>query len=227
MTSIAQFDAGDLTTRGGKAHPALHPGEAHVWKVALDQSPEPFESLLSPEELVRRERFRFEEGRVQFAITRGALRILLGGYLERDPSKLRFVFTEKGKPFLAGERLRFNVAHSGRLALIAMTLEAAIGVDIEHTGRSAKIDDTAPAILSPDELNAWKALDHPARRASFFKHWVAKEAYLKAIGIGLGRDPRTLEISKLPVKELAVPGGYTAAVAVLGDCPDPQVLPMA
>ena len=67
---------------------------------------------------------------------RGFLRAILGLYLDCTPTELRFKYTEYGKPSLANpdvnSNLSFNLAHSGKLALYGITLERAIGVDIEQ-----------------------------------------------------------------------------------------------
>ena len=113
--------------------------------------------------------------------------------------------------------MRFNVAHSGALALLAFTLDREIGVDLEKTERRMKLPDTAQAVLSSTELQAWSLLPEAEQRADFFRHWTAKEAYLKAVGIGLGRDPRSLETATIPVQHLEAGSDYTAALAVLNN----------
>jgi hypothetical protein len=104
---------------------ALADGEVHVWRVPLAPPPEQlaaFARTLRPDERERAARFLFERDRTAYTAARGALRTLTGAYLGRGPEELELGYRDKGKPYLAsppGEPLRFNVSHSGALALIA------------------------------------------------------------------------------------------------------------
>src|SRR5438309_11755486 len=65
--------------------------EVHVWRVSLDQSQAPkFQALLDPDECTRAARFRFQEHRDKFIVARGALRTILGRYLEVEAEALQF-----------------------------------------------------------------------------------------------------------------------------------------
>jgi 4'-phosphopantetheinyl transferase len=60
----------------------LQDGQVHLWRVDLDVPDPKFGSLrgiLSEEEILRSERFRFPELRRRFAVGRGALRMILAG----------------------------------------------------------------------------------------------------------------------------------------------------
>ncbi len=181
-------------------HPRLGEGEAHAWRLALPPVA-PDLSLLSAEERARAGRFRFEEDRSRYAATRAALRRLLGRYLGADPGGLAFAAGPHGKPHLAGapgERLRFNVSHSGGLALLAFALDREIGVDVEaHAGR-ASVEELLPAVCTPREQAALRAMDPAGRREAFLGLWTGKEAVLKALGSGLAVAPTCLELWPLP-----------------------------
>src|SRR2546421_12655378 len=107
-------------------------GEALVLALSLAVSPErlaALRALLSPDEIAKADRFAFPELRARSAAARGQLREILGAALERDPASLRFDYGPRGKPDLSGAPLRFNVSHSGELALVALALRE-IGVDV-------------------------------------------------------------------------------------------------
>src|SRR5271155_5100519 len=91
----------------------------HVWPVsthAPDAVVEQFRLLLAPDESDRAARFRFPPLQQSFILARGALRILLGRYLNTAPGDLEFGYGFKGKPALAAPyRLQFNASHSGHL----------------------------------------------------------------------------------------------------------------
>ena len=87
------------------ALPLAH-DEIHVWHQSLARGPAEvadFRSLLSPDELQRADRFRFDRDRNRFIVSRGTLRTLLGSYLNRPPEELRFDISAYGRPTLATE----------------------------------------------------------------------------------------------------------------------------
>src|SRR6266700_139048 len=103
----------------------LGTGQIHIWAVPLDLLPAKLVDLastLAPLERERGERFRFDVHRKRFIAGRGLLRAVLSQYLETEPSRLEFVYGTRGKPsLLDGAGIRFNLAHSEDLALVAVT----------------------------------------------------------------------------------------------------------
>jgi 4'-phosphopantetheinyl transferase len=183
--------------------PALRGDELHVWLVSLDPPPAALARLagrLSPDERRRAARFRFERDRRRFQAARGALRELLAGYLGQQPERLGFVEGRHGKPELAdiGSGLRFNVSHSGELALCALSLRRELGVDIEQLRELADADALARRFFSTEESAALEALPAAQRLAAFFRCWTRKEAYLKALGAGLLQPLADFDVALFP-----------------------------
>jgi 4'-phosphopantetheinyl transferase len=186
--------------------------EAHVWIVRLDQLPQAA-VLLSADERERADRFHFQRDKNCFINSRAALRQILGSYLSKDPGTLEFTYNPHGKPHLPGTPLQFNLSHSGELALIAITTASAIGVDVELIRDDLLIAALADAILSDQELTAFREMSPAQQQSEFFRIWVIKEAYTKAIGKGLSIAPGSLEAHKLPARIVDTPRGYSAAIA--------------
>src|SRR5438128_1553001 len=97
----------------------LRNNEIHVWRAVLGLNPSSFQRLrqtLTTDEHERAERFHFQKDREHFIAARGLLRIILGRYLDIEPSQLRFRYNPYGKPVLSeesgGDGLRFNLSHS-------------------------------------------------------------------------------------------------------------------
>jgi 4'-phosphopantetheinyl transferase len=186
--------------------PSLLPGEAHVWAVPMAAN-EPFlervGAAISPDEQARASAFRIEDARRRFLITRGALRLLLGHYLCVPPEDLKFDFEVYTKPRLApGHRasvdMRYNVSHSGDLALVAVTTGCEIGVDIEQLRAVKQMEEIAQRYFHRLEVDAVLATRVKDRPAAFFRCWTAKEALLKAIGSGI---TATLDAFEVPLDE--------------------------
>ena len=185
--------------------PALLPGQLHVWRIPLvgdGALRERRTALLSDEERARMGRFHFERDRHGFALKRGALRLLLGGYLGDDPRKLAFRAGEWGKPEVAGLppplRLQFNVSDSGEWALLAVVRDARVGVDIERLRPVPEIGAVARDHFSQRELAQLEALEGPPALTAFFNCWTRKEAWLKGTGRGLSLALDSFDVSLLP-----------------------------
>src|SRR5437899_88087 len=121
------------------AFPNLKKRHAHIWCAVLDYSDDQlanFFTLLAADEQTRAQRFHFDKDRSHFIASHGVLRKILSGYLNIAPQKLNFTYNEFGKPFLIDHpELQFNLSHSENIALVAITLNYLIGVDIEYMKR--------------------------------------------------------------------------------------------
>jgi 4'-phosphopantetheinyl transferase len=178
----------------------LGPDEVHVWSADLDRLPGALlREPLSTDERERGRRFHFERDRRRFVTARGLLRRLLGHYLGLDPSRLRFGYGPRGKPFLAGEdELRFNVSHSGGLALLAFARGREVGVDVERERPVPEAEDIARRYFSAWEERELRLLTEGERRAAFFRCWTRKEAFIKATGDGLSRPLDAFDVTLAP-----------------------------
>jgi 4'-phosphopantetheinyl transferase len=156
---------------------------------------------------------------------------VLARYLDRAPATLRFDYGPRGKPLLPGTPLSFNLSHSADRALLAVTREARLGVDIERI-RPVDHERIARRFFAPAEAARLAALPERRRAAAFFAGWTRKEAFMKAVGEGLSLPLDSFEVSldgpavllraaagvatDWSLLELHVPEGFTAALALEG-----------
>ncbi|MEV7878016.1 4'-phosphopantetheinyl transferase family protein [Streptomyces microflavus] len=192
---------------------------------------------LSSAELRRAASFARPADRAAYATAHTALRQLLGGYLDRPPAALTFVREPcpgcagpHGRPAVVqaggGPPLHFSLAHSRGLIAVAVAPRV-IGVDVERLPSPETVEACARA-LHPGEQAELAAAPPGERRAHFGRLWTRKEAYLKALGTGLSRHPRTdylgSDLRRRPARwaVLDLPAGpeHAAAIAVPGDRPD-------
>ncbi len=170
---------------------SLPNGVLHIWRARLDVSPDSLAHLaanLSRDEVERAQRFRFARDRQEFIAARGILRLLLGRYLRKPPSRIAILRATHGKPYIsaaAGERLRFNVSHSHGVALFAFAHEREVGIDIEKLEDGSATDRLAQRFFSVAERSELRELAAKMRTEAFFHCWTRKEAYVKANGDGL------------------------------------------
>jgi 4'-phosphopantetheinyl transferase len=223
---------------------ALPADQLDVWAVRLGGKDALFHeaaSMLTAEERQRAEQFRVDEPRRRFVITRAALRGLLGKYLGRPANSITIEYDPNGKPRLAGGRdendVHFNVAHSGSLALIAVTAGCEVGIDVERVRAVSHAEHIARRYFHPAEAEVILAAARSARDALFLRCWTGKEAVLKSLGSGITGslaaicvptdDFRAVWIdlpsqhsnlhSRCWLQQLAPGPGYVGAVACLGE----------
>jgi len=221
--------------------------EVHVWRFCQEETHSQIETLqgiLSPDELARSEKFHFEKDRKKFILTRGTLRNLLGSYLGKDPQQVRFNYTSFGKPFLAidseNDNIRFNLSHSGEVVLYAITRNQKIGIDIEQVRDHTDVMAIAKRFFSPGEIGELEKANKKNRTELFFRYWVRKEAFVKAMGKGVSFPMERLDVSSLNeispiikvteennetaclnIQELLPGDGYVAAIAT--EANDPEI----
>src|SRR3954449_11781288 len=169
------------------AHMPLPPGdEVHVHGLDLTRAPAGLGALLPSGDLRRAER----QG-VRWANARAGLRRGLAGYLDEEPAALRI--RDAHKPRLEPQSpLRFNLSHSGDVALIAVASEREVGIDVERVERERDVQRLARRMFLAAEREAVAESHDPV--LTYHRHWVAKEAFAKATGRGLA-SMRSFEVS--------------------------------
>ena len=179
----------------------------HVWSAsvhALAGELEALGSILDAAERSRAERFRFERDRRQYVTAHGVARAVLAGYAGGDPAALRFDVGPFGKPSLAGAPVAFNLSHSGDRVVVAVARDE-IGVDVEQW-RDIEWMRLATSFFSAAECAALRAAGDDDVQAAFYACWSRKEAYLKALGVGIGNGLDFFDVSvgaELPARVLA------------------------
>ena len=171
---------------------ALSLNQVQVWQAFLDQAELEFEylqSLLSPDERERADRFHFDRDRRRFTVGRGILRLVLSNYLETLPQDIQFQYGTHGKPAICAALnpagFCFNVSHSEDLALYAIAQQRSVGIDVELIRPLADLELCAEQVFSVQERAAFDALPYSQKLTAFFNAWTQKEAYVKANGAGL------------------------------------------
>ncbi len=148
-------------------------------------------ALLSPPELARHERLRVSRDRDEFAIAHALLRTTLSEFGPLAPAEWRFDAGVNGKPEIAlgqiAAPLSFNLSHAHGLVACVVASGASVGIDVERTTRSANWDAIARHYFAAGELAQIDAAPPDQRAAVFFELWTLKEAFLKALGVGLSQ----------------------------------------
>lgn len=180
----------------------LPEGKAHVWYFSVEQFSTgiaPFVEVLSDDEKQKAKSFKFVKDQKISILSRGLLRMISARYLDVDAHKIRFRYSDYGKPaYFDGSSLKFNVSHSGKYIVIAFTSGSEVGVDIEHIKTNFEVLDIARKFFSDGEIESVMAFDPSERVMAFFRCWTRKEAFIKAKGHGLSfpLDAFTVSLDK-------------------------------
>ena len=103
---------------------------------------------------------------------------LLRAYLGREPVIHR---EDRGRPFVPGKPLDFNISHSGDFVAGAFTRIGRVGLDIERMRPDRDLVGIAQRFFAPEEAQDIKR----GPLEVFYRLWTAKEAALKMTGQGL------------------------------------------
>lgn len=185
--------------------------------------------ILSPEEHTRIAKFRFAKSRRQAVVCRGTLREVLAQYVNGDPAAIRFAYNAHGKPRLPGSEVRFNLSHSGDWAMLAVSRDREVGIDIQRIDSRFAQEQMPERFFSPHETAQLRALPALLRTEAFFRCWTRKQAYIKARGLGValaldsfdvtfgpGDPPALARAGNWSIENLVAPAGYAAAVVAEG-----------
>ena len=147
------------------------------------------EMLLDPQERARAARFHFEHDRHCYAAAHALLRSMLSEQVPVPPSDWSFTTNPQGKPETVMPpgypRLRVNLSHTRGLAAAVLTVDHDVGIDVEWCERGNLTLDIADRFFAPAEVAALNALPVERLNDGLFAFWTLKEAFIKAVGLGL------------------------------------------
>jgi len=185
--------------------PSFQQEQLHIWKVPLPLSEEAVAHLkecFSCEERERIRKFHFARDRWNYISARGALRTILGSYLNERPQDPIFGYGPYGKPFLARPPstrwLTFDLSHYVDMAVIGVASCRRIGVDVETIRELPELEHIVEGHFSREEHASIGTADGEAKSRLFFHIWTRREAAAKARGLDLSAALSDLEIPLYP-----------------------------
>ena len=192
VLSLPFYPVGAILDAQGEDCCRLDATTITLWGVTLD-GPQDCQDrcrrVLSDEESARADRFIRDEDRQRYIFAHGCLRLLLGHYLNIEPGAVTLQLGPAGKPVLChtrhGSDISFNLSHAHGRALIAIAQGREVGVDLERIRPDVAVEKLSNRYFAPGEQTTIMQSAEEERPARFFRYWVAKEAVLKAQGVGL------------------------------------------
>jgi 4'-phosphopantetheinyl transferase len=169
--------------------------ELAVWYRSTEHIDErslaPLNEVLSDEERERRDRFVFPGDRRDFAAAHALLRNALSLYGTTAPGAWSFEKDRHGKPSIVSSQagsppLVFNLSHTRGLVACVIARGTSVGVDVERCSRLVNAREIASRFFSGPELDILLRCEPKDYASRFIELWTLKEAYIKAVGVGLG-----------------------------------------
>lgn len=159
-----------------------------IWQIDLQEIAnfvQADRALVSAEEWCRYKQIARPVQAMRYFAGRWALRHVLAGYISIPAEQLVFVKGAYGKPVLQGGGLFFNVTHSADTMLIAVSKTAEVGVDVELVRERGNLTALVSRCFAIEEERFFNQLQDTEQLSFFYTLWVAKEAFVKAVGRGL------------------------------------------
>ena len=181
----------------------LKKSEIHLWFADLNgldryACSNDLANWLHGAEKNRYNRYQSQSQREHFLFGRVLLKSILSQYAGCAPADLKFEIDSRGKPLLSSNNplcLSFNLSHSGNRAVVAVSKNHDLGVDLEHMKMERAISKIAQRYFSLSEVKALENLSKATKIQRFYELWTLKESVVKACGDGLSRRLSEVEFS--------------------------------
>jgi len=89
--------------------------------------------------------------------------------------------------------IKFSFSYAKEYVLVGISEGRKLGLDIEYVNTQLDVEEIAREIMNTNELLKFQSYDLQLRRNYFFKVFSAKESIVKAYGVGLFVDVKTLD----------------------------------
>jgi phosphopantetheinyl transferase len=122
-------------------------------------------------------RFRFEQDRDSYCAAHALASFALASV---EPNGRPEILSKCGIP-----QLRFNIWHTRRVVASIVPGNLDCGVNIELIHRCSDLHDLVRTVLAPVELATIAVGPDTERLMLFCRYWTRKEAYAKALGLGM------------------------------------------
>jgi len=144
---------------------------------------------------------------------------ILGNWFGKNPSEIELNKNNFGRLYIPSSNLYFNLSHTDSSFLLGFSFGGKIGVDLEYLSGREDLPSLIEYAFSPRET---EFCQHGSSSENFLKIWTLKEAYLKAVGVGLVDQPKLINVHGLVDNDIVIkqfnqqtftcPNGETASI---------------
>ncbi|MFI6345324.1 4'-phosphopantetheinyl transferase family protein [Streptomyces sp. NPDC050560] len=126
------------------------------------------------------------EVRLRFASSRALLKCAAAVALRVPPQTVELGYGPTGRPYLRGyDGVQISLSHTDDLLLVGLATGGVIGVDAELSDRSMYGPGLGRHLCTPHEVELIEDMPRDDRDPALVRLWTLKEAYSKAIGLGM------------------------------------------
>ena len=168
---------------------------------------EQWNGWFSPDEQQRYDRYRHATDRELFAARRGLARLTIANASGLSPDSIQLIESSSGKPSWKARNqpsstefgfsaligsdsaIDFSLSRSKNIVVAATSNKHRIGIDVETIQELPELSLLARQNLHPIELEIWRSLPSDQKTIAYYRLWVVKEAFAKALGVGLSIPP--------------------------------------
>ncbi|CAG8524789.1 16204_t:CDS:2 [Funneliformis caledonium] len=161
-------------------------------------------SFVQPEEKSRINRFHSIEDAKLALIGRCLMRLLFCKIYKSKWTSIQFSRTKENKPILVkpdfDHVINFNISHHGDWVVLVAGESSLIGVDLMKVELpfNQTIDEFFEILKEQFSDYEWNVITNPNHTRfqqlhQFYQYWCLKESYVKAVGLGLNLDLKSIE----------------------------------
>lgn len=169
------------------------------YDACLELEPKEGWPLSSASDQKRLKSIRHDSTRNQFALARLLAFAALKENYGPQAATWRIGYGEKGRPLLKDcpiDAPDISLSHTHGIVAFGLTQNGLIGVDVEDQDRKVDIHLLAKEVFSPTESASFQNMaSFSEQQRFFFQNWTLKEAYTKALGLGLYAAFRSIEMT--------------------------------
>lgn len=169
-------------------------------------------SLLSVDEKNKAMSFLTKERQKKYIRIRATLKKILASYLNIAVKNIVIKTGEFGKPLLESGLLYFNLSHTGNRLIVVVSNLGNVGIDLELKKERKNQTALVDKCFSATEIWYWNTLSEADKTYMFYRFWVRKEAFVKAVGRGIALGLNQCVVN--PLKQdcfLSIPASYGLA----------------
>ena len=174
----------------------LENNNVHIWKIDLNKMQHlcnEYMKILNYDEKIRANKYRVENKKNLFILTRASLRLLLNYYLN-TPYDIDLIKKQYGKLYINENKFYFNLSYTDDISIISFSRNSEIGIDLEKIKEDKNIIDISSKFFTKREINWIYQTSQENKMQRFLYCWVRKEAYIKALGLGLNLGLDTFHV---------------------------------
>lgn len=139
------------------------------------------------------DKLHYDTDRYTYMLCHTLLNLFLSKKLNIGPSEIYIEYDKNNKPGLKADSLFFNISHTKEAFAFAISDHSKVGIDLEKVVRNVDFKSIINNLFSNEEREF--ILESPAdSRNRFFLLWTRKEAFLKALGVGIINNLKDVEV---------------------------------